>query len=157
MAQEGKRISNDDLKFFDNLEEAKADLGRVDLVLTSGALQYCPDPLQFLELLADVGAKHLFITRTSFNTDDETLISTQVSSLSAHGIGPLPEGFTDRRVVFPVTFVSKTQVENILKRKYTIRFSITEDKDAYRVKGKKLDMYGYFCDLSVIDMKREAS
>ena len=150
MVQEGKRISDDDLKFFDNLEEAKADLGRVDLVFTSGAIQYCPDPLQLLEQLTEVGAKYLFITRTSFNTEDETIISTQESSLSDHGIGQLPEGFVDRRVLFPVTFVSKTQVENILKRRYTIRFSLTENINSYSVKGKKFDMYGYFCDISVV-------
>jgi putative methyltransferase (TIGR04325 family) len=39
MVQEGKRISDEDLKFFDNLDEAKADLGRVDLVFTSGSIQ----------------------------------------------------------------------------------------------------------------------
>jgi hypothetical protein len=46
---------------------------------------------------------------------------------------------------YPVTFMSKTLVENMLSKKYNIRFTIVEDKETYRVLNKTFDMYGYFC------------
>ena len=49
MVKEAQSISNNNLKFFDSITEAEKDLGLVDLIFTSGVLQYCPDPLAFFE------------------------------------------------------------------------------------------------------------
>jgi len=145
MANEAKRIANNNLKFFDSIADATNDLGLVDLVFTSSALQYCPSPLTFLKQLTEVNAKYLFITRTPFTDADEDIFSSQVSHLSSNGPGPLPTGYTDRKMTYPITYVSKSKAEEILREKYHIQFRIVEDKAAYRVGSKEIDIFGYFC------------
>lgn len=145
--QAQKHLADADLQFFDNINDAKNDLGTVDLVFSSGALQYCPSPLEFLTELTEVGATNIFITRTPLNDSDSSLISVQVSKLSENGPGPLPSGIKDRSVSYPITFASKYEVEKILREKYEIRFSIDEDKGAFRAEKNKIDMHGYFAAL----------
>lgn len=145
MTSEAQRVSNKNLKFFDDITDAKNDLDSVDLVFTSSALQYCPNPLTFLKQLTEVNAKYLFITRTPFTDVEEDIFSSQVSHLSANGPGPLPTGYTDREMTYPITYVSKLKVEKILKEKYHIQFTIIEDKAVYRVGDKDIDLFGYFC------------
>jgi putative methyltransferase (TIGR04325 family) len=147
MAREAQRIADTDLKFFDNISDAKNNLGLVDLIFTSSALQYCPNPLEFLNELTEVGAKYIFITRTPFNDSDKSLISIQVSKLSENGPGPLPLGVGDKSVSYPITFVSKQEVEKILNQKYEIRFLTKEDKGTFRAGKNTFDMWGYFCEL----------
>lgn len=145
MANEAQRIAHKNLRFFDNIAEAKNDLEAVDLVFTSSALQYCPSPLTFLKQLTEIDAKYLFITRTPFTDADGDIFSSQVSRLSANGPGPLPAGYADREMTYPITYVSKLKVEKILKEKYHIQFTIIEDKAVYRVGDKDIGLFGYFC------------
>jgi putative methyltransferase (TIGR04325 family) len=148
MAKEAQLLTDrGNLEFFDNIDDAKNNLGTVDLVFTSGALQYCPDPLKYLRELTNVGATNIFITRTPFNDSENSLISIQVSKLRENGPGPLPVEFEDRNVSYPITFASKHMVERILSEKYAIRFSVNEDKGTFSAKKTKVDMYGYFCVL----------
>jgi putative methyltransferase (TIGR04325 family) len=145
MVKEAKRISDNNLKFFDNIADATKDLGLVDLVFTSNALHYCRQPLLFLKDLINIKAKYLFITRTSFTDSSEQVAIIQKSYLSTNGPGPLPAGFKDKAVYYPNVFVSKHQVEDMLSEHYHIQFAIIEEKAAYRVGSKEIDMFGYFC------------
>ncbi len=147
MTREGQRLATPELKFFDNIDEARENLGSVDLVLTSGALQYCPDPIKYLRALADVHARNLFITRTPLSDSEDSLVSVQVSRLSENGPGCLPPGFDDKRIDYPITFMSRRAVESALNEKYRIVFSIQEDKGTFSAGNKTFDMYGYFCKL----------
>jgi putative methyltransferase (TIGR04325 family) len=145
MVREAQRIAGKNLKFFDNIAEAAHDLKSVDLVFTSGALQYCRNPLAFLMELTKVNAKYLFITRTAFTNTESDIICLQESHLSTNGPGPLPTGYTDRKLKYPITYVSKSKAEEILKINYEILFTINEEKEAYSAGVKKIDMFGYFC------------
>jgi putative methyltransferase (TIGR04325 family) len=148
MAREARLLANDaHLGFFDNIIDAKNNLGSVDLVFTSGALQYCPNPLKYLRELTEVGATNIFITRTPLNDSEDSLVSIQVSKLSENGPGPLPVEFSDGNVSYPITFASKHQAERILSERYEIRFSINEEKGTFSAKRSKVDLYGYFCAL----------
>jgi putative methyltransferase (TIGR04325 family) len=148
MVKEGKLIADVELNFFDNISDAKNDLGAVDLVLSSGALQYCPNPLGFLSELAEVGAKNIFVTRIPLSESDKSLISIQVSKLSENGPGPLPAGLDEKSVSYPITFASRHEVEKILRERYEIVFSIKEDTGTYSAGKKRIDLYGYFCRLT---------
>jgi putative methyltransferase (TIGR04325 family) len=141
------KLAGGGLKFFSDIDCAVANLGEVDLVFTSGALQYTPDPLAFLAKLIAVKAKHIFVTRTAFNDGEETIVSVQTAMLSANGPGRLPSGFNDHEVRLPVTFASRREAERLITKTYNIRFSIEEDKASYSVRGKPFNMFGYFCDL----------
>jgi putative methyltransferase (TIGR04325 family) len=146
----GERPIEDGLSFFNDMDKAAADLGRIDLIFTSGTLQSTPDPLVFLKKLVSLRAKHLFITRTAFNDGDETITTVQSSNLSSNGPGALPAGFTDREVRYPLTFAIKQKAEAILTEAYDIRFFIDEDKNVYLIQGRPFHMYGYFCDLKEV-------
>jgi putative methyltransferase (TIGR04325 family) len=50
------------LKFYDTITQA-ATRGRIDVVLFSGALQYLPNPFDFLAICADMGVPHILIDR----------------------------------------------------------------------------------------------
>jgi putative methyltransferase (TIGR04325 family) len=144
MVKEAQRIADSDLRFYDNINDAKKNLGSVDLVFTSSALQYCPNPVGCLRELTEVGATNIFITRTPFNQADNSLVSIQVSKLSENGPGALPVGFDDRNVSYPITFASRHEVEKVLRERYEIRFSINEDRGTFVAGKNTVDMYGYF-------------
>lgn len=145
MVNEAIRIKETDLKFYYNILDAKNDLESVDLVFSSSALQYCPDPLYFLKELVRIGAKYLFITRTPFVDSAENIIAIQKSTLSSNGPGPLPKGVKNKKVFYPITYVSRAAVESVLCQNYKIRFMTDEGTGLFKIKGSKINMNGYFC------------
>jgi putative methyltransferase (TIGR04325 family) len=145
MMKKAKQLENNELKFYNSIHLAQKELVNVDLVFTSSALHYCPNPTESLEQLININAKYIFITRTAFNNSNSEIISTQISNLSENGVGPLPIGYKNKKLKYPVTFISKALVESMLSKKYNIQFTIAEDKEIYRVLNKTFDMYGYFC------------
>jgi putative methyltransferase (TIGR04325 family) len=145
MMKKAKQLENNELKFYNSIHLAQKELVNVDLVFTSGALHCCPNPTESLEQLININAKYIFITRTAFNNSNSEIISTQISNLSENGVGPLPIGYKNKKLKYPVTFISKALVESMLSKKYNIQFTIAEDKEIYRVLNKTFDMYGYFC------------
>lgn len=145
MVKAARFLENDELHFFEDIQSSVNDLGRVDLVLTSGALQCCKDPYISLQNLVSINARYLYITRTSFSPGSETLINIQKSLLSQNGPGPLLGGFSDKVVAYPNVFIPLNLVEATLRSTYNIVFQRLEFKDVYRVDKVSIDMYGYFC------------
>lgn len=118
MAAEARDMEDGTLRFFDSIHEAKTELGKIDLLFTSGALQYVPDPYGTLEQLVDCGAERIFITRLPLA--DEEIVSVQTSHLRENGPGPLPSGFRDSSIRYPITFMREGKFEAILQSRYTI-------------------------------------
>jgi len=145
MVSKTKALENEELKFFDSVFSASEDLEEVDIILTSGSLQYCPDPILILKNLLSVNAKYLFITRSAFNQGEAVLFGIQDTLLSKHGPGPVPDQFIEETVSLPTVFAPKRTVENLIHEKYIVRFQIMEERGAYKVGNKSIDMYGYFC------------
>ncbi len=142
-----EKLAGGGLKFFDDIQDAAADLGHVDLIFTSGALQYTPEPLVFLARLLAVRPDHLFITRTPMNDGVDQVISVQSSRLSDNGPGVLPPGFNDYEIKYPVTFASRQKIIQMLSETYKIRFSVDEGRFSRPMAGRSFNMYGYFFDL----------
>jgi putative methyltransferase (TIGR04325 family) len=141
-----KSLGSEELKFFSRLPEGEA--GSLDLAFTSSALQYAEDPQEILRKLVMLKARYLFITRTPFHLGAENLITVQESKLSANGPGPMPLGlFIDRKIKYPVTFVSQNSIEKIILEKYKIRFRIDEGDGGFLAGNRQLVMTGYFCEL----------
>lgn len=145
MSSAATHLSNSELNFFSDVKNALHYLSKVDLVFTSGALQYCSNPIVVLESLTNVGAKYIYITRAAFNDGWDDVCSIQESYLSNNGPGPLPSGFKDRKIRYPVVFVGRKKVEQLLNRRYDIRLVIAEDKCVYNIGNNYIDMCGYFC------------
>jgi putative methyltransferase (TIGR04325 family) len=148
MCQSGQAMSDESLKFFNSISSAQKDLGNIDLLLTSSALQYCPDPIAYLKELLAVSAKYLYITRTPFFPGHQTLVSVQSSMLSQNGPGPLPQGYTDQEILYPISFVPIEQVEALIQEKYTIRFKVLEEPANLFIENQPVNAYyGFFCEL----------
>lgn len=93
------------LSFHDNIDEAARALGGVDLVHSSGAIQYTPDPLQTTADLLAFGAPYFLLSRLPL-WNGETTVGIQEAMLSTHTFGSLPLGMTDRQVRYPITFTN---------------------------------------------------
>jgi putative methyltransferase (TIGR04325 family) len=145
MVQGAKTLETGCLHFRSEIAAARELLGDVDVVFASGALQYTPEPLHYLQKLIDVNAQYLYITRTVLNEKDARITFMQDSRLSANGPGPLPKGFKDKTISYPIIVESKNEVEKLLKEKYEIRFETWEDRAAHHFQGVPLHQYGYFC------------
>lgn len=147
MANTARGLEDSQLKFYDDLTAAKSDLEHIDLVFSSSALQYVPQPYEFLTQLTECGALNIFITRGGLSTFHKELFIIQVSKLSNSGPGPMPQGMRDSLVKFPVTFAQKSKFEEIISKNYLIQVQFHEDKNVYWAGGYPIDYYGYFGSL----------
>ena len=144
MVSKAVALEDGQLKFFDDLQKARYAFDRVDLVFSSCALQYVPQPYQFLEKLIELRADNIFVTRVGLSTLSRELIVVQKSNLSANGPGSIPKGMQDSVVQYPVTFARKDKFEGIISQKYSIDILFNEDKGSYQAANHPIDMYGYF-------------
>jgi putative methyltransferase (TIGR04325 family) len=142
-----RKITDKNLHFYDNIENAKNNLNKVDLVFSSGALQYCSNPLNFLKQLTEAKGQYIFITRTPLVNADKDIFSIQVSKLSSQSLGGLLKGYVDKKIIYPITYCSKSKFEKILREKYHIKFMYIETRDAHKVDNRFIDEYCYFCVL----------
>jgi putative methyltransferase (TIGR04325 family) len=149
VASARSQLTDRSLSFFSSTREAAEHLGQVDLVFSSSALQYTPDPLLSLREILAVRAEHVFITRTALSTLSETISMVQTSRLANNGPGPLPDGFSDRQVQYPVTFLPKALFQSTLQEAYAIRFEIEEEQAVFRLRGRNISHHGFFGYLSL--------
>lgn len=148
MVKEAKTLENDELRFYDDLDMARKDIGRLDIVFSSGALQYVSNPYDYLEKLTTAGSRCLYMTRIGLTTELREIFSIQESSLHSIGPGPLPNGVTNRKLSYPVTFVRKDLFELIIGRHYSVQVMFDEDRAVYTAGGIAINTYGYHGMLS---------
>jgi len=146
VAAASPKLADSSLRFFTSIEEAASDLGHVQLVLSSSSLPYTPDPLGYLSKLLGVRADHLFITRTPLTDADETFSIVQKSRLAHNGPGPLPPGFVDREVQYPLTFVNLARFRSSVEHRYSLRFAVDEASGVHYGGGFRGKLYGFFYD-----------
>lgn len=102
-------IENDKLRVFSDIGCAVEWLGGVDLMHSSGTLQYLKDPIASARELDSLGAPMMLWQRMAFATNDPAIV-VQTSQLSDNGMGPLPEGFTNRPVSYPATYIRENDL-----------------------------------------------
>ncbi len=148
MCKSGAIIADQSLKFFSDINTAFTDLGEIDLILTSSALQYCSDPLLYLRNLLDISARYIYITRTPLHSGDKKIISIQSSMLSENGPGSLPSDYEDQEILYPISYIPIFEIERIIKEKYQIKFKIKEESANLFIENIPVNEYfGYFCEL----------
>jgi putative methyltransferase (TIGR04325 family) len=146
MASTARIFEQDELRFFAQLKTAEVELGAVDIVHSSTAIQYCADPCETLKGIVGCGARVLMLRRVLLTKGTRHLICVQRSKLSANGPGPLPPGMRDCPVSYPVTAIGKDVFESVLSEQYDIRAAVVEHKDAFCLGGHWVDMYGYVAE-----------
>jgi len=145
MVNKAKQIADSNCQFFDSINSARENMAKIDLVFTSSALQYCSDPLLYLQKLVDLDAPFFFLTRTPFVNDSQEIITIQFSKLLSQGPGPLPIRFKDKTITYPITYTSREKVERIIKENYDIRFRIDEGSEGFYFGNQPISCTGYFC------------
>lgn len=96
MARRASELQTDNLRFFTEIDAALAWLGPVDLMHSSGAVQYASDPIACVRQLCGIGAKILLWRRLWLNGASP---EQQKSRLLDNGPGRLP-GALDKTVSY---------------------------------------------------------
>jgi len=128
MVAAGKNLFQDDeLALYDDLDLAVSQLKKRDLLIAQGVLQYLRNPLQTLETLLKLGFAYVYITRTLVGNGIRCpIVTKQVVSLSAHGPGKVPKGFTDMKTSQPLTVVPFESITSRISVGYSVSYSFAE-------------------------------
>ena len=106
-------IDLDHAKWTSDLTTAMADLGGVDLIHTSGTLQYLEKPREALAQLLALNVGHVFFGRVALNAGGEDVIGIQRSPVRDHGVwmsGDIIQGYVE----YPFTYMPEDDFERIL-------------------------------------------
>ena len=142
LSEAAKVFENEELKFFSNISEAKEKYGKIDIIISSGTIQYFKDPRQILTEILNTGADFILLTRLSLSLTDRDIISVQKSRLSQNGFEILPEGYSDRIIKYPHTNMKESDFLNIIGSKYKIKMKIDDPSGIQRINNYKCTGYG---------------
>jgi putative methyltransferase (TIGR04325 family) len=124
----------DELHFYSLIEEVK---GKTDLVHSSSALQYVPEPYAFTKKLLELNSEFIFVNRMMFNQQDQDLITVQQSLLSSNGPGKMPPGLKDDLISYPHTTMSLNKFNKLFNQAgYSEEFEFDESSGSYAL-GKE--------------------
>lgn len=141
-----ERITHPKLGFFSRVGEAVEYLGGIDIVFSSGAVQYAPDPYNTVEELVGVGARFLYLTRLGLTKADTGKFLAHTSWLSAHGTGGLPHGIRNRRLSCPITLMSRKQLESLLRIQYKVVMGFAQNPVLHRLRSETIMGYEYLAE-----------
>jgi putative methyltransferase (TIGR04325 family) len=119
MIEQAHSLEDGSLRFAASVASAQGMLGGVDLVHSASTMQYLPEPEAGLAELIRVGAPAMALTRLSL-TDGEPFTIVQRSRLAHNGPGPLPPGYRDGTVAYPLTIMNRARFEAMLLQEYEI-------------------------------------
>jgi putative methyltransferase (TIGR04325 family) len=122
MAERAMKVAQGQFEVFTNINAAAKTLGVIDLVHTSGAIQYTPDPLAALKTLAALNARHFALLRFPVWRGPQC-VTIQEFPLAEHGMGPMPPHIVDRPVRCPITYSDIDEVVRVLGN-YQIRLTL---------------------------------
>lgn len=131
MVARAKELTASDLMFVTDVSEGAKSLGKIHLLHSSSTLQYLPDPLEVLSQLISLEANVMLLSRLGL-TEGESYTIIQTSTLSANGPGPLPAGVKDGLVTYPVTFMNRRTLEDLVCQKYVILAHYCDNSSDYK-------------------------
>jgi putative methyltransferase (TIGR04325 family) len=131
-----KEISNTDLVFVSSLKDVKTN---INLIHSSCALHYVPDPYKIISELINVNAEWILFNRMMFNENDRDFVTIQKSFLSSNGPGKLPAGYNDRILSYPHTTLSFQRFNScFINNKYDLDWIFDELSGSYQIKNEKI-------------------
>ena len=116
----GAVLATDELGFSSDLSAAAASLKRVDLIHTSGTLQYIDKPYDCLRALVSVSASQILFNRLGLTRGQQDVITVQEAWLSGNGPGPMPRGIPDRKLRFPCIFPKESEFYDAIGETYDV-------------------------------------
>jgi putative methyltransferase (TIGR04325 family) len=144
MIEHARTLESGGLRFAASVASAQSMLGSIDLVHSSSTLQYLPDPEFGLAELIGVGAPAMALTRLSL-TDGEPFTIVQKSRLAHNGPGPLPTGFRDCTVAYPLTILNRARFEAALCREYEIAACYRDESSDHVTPRGDIHGSSYLC------------
>jgi putative methyltransferase (TIGR04325 family) len=147
MVRSARELATNELKFFSSIREAIAGVDGIDLILASSSLQYFSDQNLVINEMLQVRARNIFITRTPFSLTEPAAGEQQHSLLSSNGPGPLPSGYEDQVVAYPIFIMNLDEFLGKFTPVYDIKFRIKEESPGFRINGKYFDNYGFYFTL----------
>jgi putative methyltransferase (TIGR04325 family) len=142
LSQAAKVLENDELKFFDNISKAVNSLERIDLIISSGAIQYFEDPRQVLKEIVEVGAEYILLLRLSLSTSNRDIISVQRSLLSQNGYEILPQGYKNKIIDYPHTNMNENDFHQILHTNYITKICLDDKSGVQHINNYPTIGYG---------------
>lgn len=97
-------------KWHADIKTAVNDLGGIDLIHTSGTLQYLENPVGHL---LSLNTEYVFFGRLAFHCGDRNVIGIQRSPIKDHGV-QMPGDATEGYVEYPFTYMPLDDFEHIL-------------------------------------------
>lgn len=146
MVQRAKPIfSTQELTFLDTMTDAALKNTPCDLIYSSAALQYTPDPISALHRLVELTPSYLFLTGLAVTENSTPVTTLQLSRLGENGPGPLPRGYRNRYVNYPITYVPRSSIEGALQGNFSILCTFDEGRAGGRIDGYRTQRIGYLC------------
>ena len=131
-----KGIGNKELIFISSLKDIKTN---IDIIHSSCALHYVPDPYEIISMLISIKADWILFNRMMFNENDRDFVTVQKSFLLANGPGRLPIGYADKIISYPHTTLSFQKFNSFFTRNdYEIDWIFDELSGRYQIKREKI-------------------
>lgn len=111
LVEKSKEFRNDNISFYTSPQSCKDVWGDVDVVFSRNSLQYCPEPIDFLEMLLKVEPEYILFKKLGVIKSGKKRVFMQGSNLLDHGPVIL-EDYDNIRVEYPVTYCP---IEDYLK------------------------------------------
>ncbi len=144
MVSRGREMEDGSLSFHTDLQSAREALARIDLIYSSGALQYLPRPLDTLSQMIAIAPANIFLTRLGLSSSGDDLIVVQETRLRDNGPGALPPDIQDTAIKYPATFVAKQRFEKVLATDYDIELVMDEGVHPCGLRSNPVGSFGYF-------------
>lgn len=130
MAAAGKKtLQNDQIKFFDKLNDAVSNLGKRNLIIAQGVLQHLPVPLETLRNFFSMDFEYIYITRTEIGLNiAKPIIVNQITNLLSNGPTIMLCGVNDKKRSYPKTILPKSLLEEEMEKGHKIVFLFDESK-----------------------------
>lgn len=132
------------LRFATDIASALQQLGGVDVVFSSGALQYMPSPLEALRACLGAAAPTLVLTRLGVSPDSRSYAAVQSTFVHDHGPGA-PLERTHQRCRTVLVLEPAEQIEALLRTGYQRVQRVRDTVPAYRVRGLAFPSMTYIC------------
>lgn len=142
VASSKREFQHPKLCFMDDLRKVSLAVAKPDVVFSSSALQYTPDPLKTMCNLLALDPRNLIITRTPLTELAEPVRGEQKSSLSSNGPGPLPEGIQNTEVFYSIVIPTRKSLESIISENYRVKLNISEGLTHFQNVGR-FDCFTY--------------
>lgn len=139
----GREFETEELRMFETISEATDWLGEIDLIYTSSAIQYMPDPLSTVDDLLAVNAGCVALLRSAFSEGNQIVV-LQRSRLKDNGPGSLPAGVPDRPVYYPRTYAPIAGLRDRVRARYRTVVEYGDGSSKVRVGDQMVVMGGNY-------------